>query len=131
MHVKHLNPARHQLGPSGRATSAAPTSRLRHDALWPCAPLAAPQGFQRVADNLGDTVLDNPGARERFDEALQAARAGGWVDDSFNGQPTTPSGCPWECPWVAVCRCARPRLAVAPSRGRLPCSAAQKCLTAS
>ncbi|KAL4436793.1 hypothetical protein ABPG75_003932 [Micractinium tetrahymenae] len=49
------------------------------------------KGFQRVADNLADTVLDTPGAKERFDEALRAARAGGWVDESFTGQPTTPS----------------------------------------
>lgn len=36
-----------------------------------------PQGFQRVADNLPDISLDNPAARERFDAAIKAARAGG------------------------------------------------------
>lgn len=34
------------------------------------------QGFQRVADNLPDISLDNPAARERFDAAVKAARAG-------------------------------------------------------
>ena len=34
------------------------------------------QGFQRVVDNLPDISLDNPAARERFDAAIKAARAG-------------------------------------------------------
>ncbi|KAI7837239.1 hypothetical protein COHA_008927 [Chlorella ohadii] len=50
-----------------------------------------PQGFQRVADNLPDISLDNPAARERFDAAIKAARAGGWVEEGFTGAPTTPS----------------------------------------
>ncbi|PRW57868.1 programmed cell death 4-like isoform B [Chlorella sorokiniana] len=49
------------------------------------------KGFQRVADNLPDISLDNPAARERFDAALKAARAGAWVEEGFTGAPTTPS----------------------------------------
>ncbi|PSC74724.1 Programmed cell death 4 [Micractinium conductrix] len=49
------------------------------------------KGFQRVADNLADTELDNPAARERYEDVLKAARAGGWVEESFTGVPTTPS----------------------------------------
>jgi len=39
-----------------------------------CAPL---QGFQRVADGLADTCLDNPAARERFMEIVSKARLSG------------------------------------------------------
>ncbi|KAL4858246.1 Programmed cell death protein 4 [Chlorella vulgaris] len=48
-------------------------------------------GFQRVADNLHDTELDNPQARERFEAVTSAAVAGGWIEDGFTGSPTSAS----------------------------------------
>jgi hypothetical protein len=37
---------------------------------------ASAQGFQRVADNLADTQLDNPAARDRFEAVVKAALTG-------------------------------------------------------
>ena len=55
----------------------------------PALPCPALQGFQRVADNLADTELDNPGASARFDSAVKAAVAGGWIEEDFTGSPTS------------------------------------------
>ena len=46
---------------------APPSSHI----ICACAPL---QGFQRVADGLADTCLDNPAARERFVDIVSKAR---------------------------------------------------------
>ncbi len=46
----------------------------------------APQGFQRVADNLEDTCLDNPRAREEFPAIVAAAHRDGWLDSSFEAR---------------------------------------------
>ena len=49
------------------------------------------QGFQRVADNLADTELDAPAARERFEAAVAAATAGGWIEEGPVPTACTPS----------------------------------------
>ena len=45
-----------------------------------------PQGFQRVADNLEDTCLDNPRAREDFPAIVAAAHRDGWLDSTFQAR---------------------------------------------
>lgn len=45
------------------------------------------KGFQRVVNQLGDTALDMPHARERFAELVAAAKEGGWLDDGFAATP--------------------------------------------
>ena len=44
-----------------------------------------------MADNLADTELDNPAAKARFDAAVKAAVAGGWIEEEFTGSPTSTS----------------------------------------
>lgn len=41
------------------------------------------QGFQRVADNLEDTALDNPKATTEFPSIVEEAQTQGWLDPSF------------------------------------------------
>lgn len=45
------------------------------------------QGFQRVADNLEDTSLDNPRATTDFPSIVSEAQAAGWLDSSFQARP--------------------------------------------
>jgi len=53
------------------------------------------QGFQRVADNLADTALDNPRASEEFPTIVAAAQATGWLDAAFEvGPKTSPCNSP-------------------------------------
>lgn len=42
-----------------------------------------PQGFQRVADSLADTALDNPRAKGEFPTIVEAAQRGGWLESGF------------------------------------------------
>ncbi|KAK9819246.1 hypothetical protein WJX81_007334 [Elliptochloris bilobata] len=48
------------------------------------------KGFQRVADGLADTCLDNPAARERFIAITHQAEAGGWLDEGVCGELAAP-----------------------------------------
>jgi hypothetical protein len=41
------------------------------------------QGFQRVADNLADTALDNPRAKDEFPTIVEAAQRAGWLESDF------------------------------------------------
>ena len=68
-----------------------PCCKLSKNSGLPCHCLHYPahissrcaQGFQRVADNLEDTCLDNPAAREKFPVIVTAARHNGWLDSGF------------------------------------------------
>lgn len=44
-----------------------------------------------MADNLADTELDAPAARERYEAAVAAATAGGWIEEAPVPTPCTPS----------------------------------------
>ena len=41
------------------------------------------QGFQRVADNLADTALDNPRAKDEFPTIVESAQRAGWLESNF------------------------------------------------
>ena len=77
---KAAHAARHlpacQLSASSASGSAAPPFHCLRCCLTDRCRLSRLQGFQRVADNLGDTELDNPAARERFEALVKAAVAG-------------------------------------------------------
>ena len=45
--------------------------------------LSHAQGFQRVADNLEDTCLDNPRAGDEYPAIVSAAQKHGWLEPSF------------------------------------------------
>mmetsp|Transcript_19931 Transcript_19931/g.60231 ORF Transcript_19931/g.60231 Transcript_19931/m.60231 type:complete len:760 (-) Transcript_19931:626-2905(-) len=49
------------------------------------------KGFQRVADNLEDTSLDNPRATTDFPSIVSEAQAAGWLDSSFQAEAATPT----------------------------------------
>ena len=49
------------------------------------------KGFQRMADSLEDTALDNPGATTLFETAVVTARAGAWLEHGWTAIPTSSS----------------------------------------
>jgi hypothetical protein len=44
------------------------------------------QGFQRVADNLADTALDNPRAKDEFPTIVESAQRAGWLESNFEAR---------------------------------------------
>ena len=53
------------------------------NAPYRCLPL---QGFQRVADNLADTALDNPRAKDEFPTIVESAQRAGWLESNFEAR---------------------------------------------
>ena len=49
------------------------------------------KGFQRVADSLEDIELDNPGARNLFEPAVESAREKGWLEEGWVAAPMSAS----------------------------------------
>ena len=49
------------------------------------------QGFQRVSNNIDDTCLDAPKAKDVFQKQIAAAVSGGWLDPDWD--QSTPGSC--------------------------------------
>ena len=49
------------------------------------------KGYQRLADGLSDLELDCPGARDLYEQAVDGAREGGWLEEGWEGVPTSAS----------------------------------------
>ena len=50
------------------------------------------RGLRRVADNLNDLCLDNPTAKEQFDDVVKEMRASGLLEDELMASPSGPFG---------------------------------------